>query len=196
MAQRWSFEEDYIVCKFCIENKYENVGCWFTEELAERLAQAGFDLRSNAALSKRARDFICLVRGWESPYAVEQVRAVSDALKDQEKNRELYQRIKAHIQEEYNPQIGYDSEEPSDEVVPDIFCETDHALHMVHGDEDEETFEKMVAHSVKMNFRHFMEISEFRKYSKAAEDQDKKEEKSLSVRDILNKYNINTLANE
>jgi DNA-binding Xre family transcriptional regulator len=140
MAQRWSFEEDYIVCKFCIENKYENVGCWFTEELAERLAQAGFDLRSNAALSKRARDFICLVRGWESPYAVKQVRAVYDALKDQEKNRELYQRIKAHIQEEYNPQIGYDSEESSDEVVPDIFCETDHTLHMVHTIDFKTTF--------------------------------------------------------
>lgn len=65
-----------------------------------------------------------------------------------------------------------------------------------NGDEDEETFEKMVAHSVKMNFRYFMEISEFRKYSKAVEDQDEKDEKSLSVRDILNKYNINTLVNK
>ena len=53
-----------------------------------------------------------------------------------------------------------------------------------NGEEDQETFENMVAHSVKMNFRHFMEISEFRKYSKAVEDQDKKEGKSLSVRDI------------
>ena len=83
----------------------------------------------------------------------------------------------------------------------DLLC-SGHKVWLVYdafysnGNEDDETFKKMVAHSVKMNFRDFMEISEFRKYSRAVEDQDKKDEKSLSIRDILNKYNINTLANK
>jgi hypothetical protein len=140
MARRWSFEEDYIVCKFCWENEYENIGCWFLEELADRLAQAGFAPRSSRALSKRALDFICLIRGWEAPYAVKQVRAIYEALKNSENNTEHYQRIRARVQEEYNPNLRYALEEPMDKAVTDVFCESNHALHMVHTIDFKTTF--------------------------------------------------------
>ena len=48
-------------------------------------------------------------------------------------------------------------------------------------------FRDMLRHGIKMNFRWFLERSSFRQYSEAVEDQGKKDEKSLSVRDILNK---------
>ena len=140
MAKRWSFEEDYIVCKFCLENEYENIGCWFLEELAERLAKVGFAPRSKVALSKRAQDFICLIRGGEAPYAVKQVRAVYEALKDKEKNCEIYKSIRERIQQEYNPNLRYAMEEPTDKAVTDGFCESDHALHMVHTIDFKTTF--------------------------------------------------------
>lgn len=79
MAQRWTFEEDYIVCKFCIEKQYDDIEGGLLDELIDTLAEAGFNSRSYIAVYKRARDFTYLLRGWESPYAVEQVRAIYSA---------------------------------------------------------------------------------------------------------------------
>ena len=41
MAKRWSFEEDYIVCKFCIEKQYRDIEHELLWELVDRLAEAG-----------------------------------------------------------------------------------------------------------------------------------------------------------
>ena len=79
MAKRWSFEEDYIVCKFCIEKQYRDIEHELLWELVDRLAEAGFDSRSPVATYRRAKDFTCLLRGWDSPYAVDQVRAIYSA---------------------------------------------------------------------------------------------------------------------
>lgn len=79
MAQRWSFEEDYLVCKFCIEQQYEDIAYGLLDELSNRLVEAGFERRSSPAIYKRAKDFTYLLRGWESPYAVYQVRAIYSA---------------------------------------------------------------------------------------------------------------------
>jgi hypothetical protein len=79
MAQRWTFEEDYIVCKFCIEKQYRDIEYELLSELVDRLVESGFERRSAPAIYKRAKDFTYLLRGWESPYAVDQVRAIYSA---------------------------------------------------------------------------------------------------------------------
>lgn len=68
-----------------------------------------------------------------------------------------------------------------------------------NGEEDDDTFKFMVEKSVELNFGYFMEKSSYRQYSKGAgidENQGAISEKSLSVKNIINKYNINTLVNE
>ena len=47
MAKRWSFEEDYIICKYCIEKQYIDIEYELLWELVDRLAEAGFDSRSS-----------------------------------------------------------------------------------------------------------------------------------------------------
>jgi hypothetical protein len=47
MAQRWSFEEDYIVCKYCVEQEgYRWLGDKEVAEMMDRLHAAGFTARS------------------------------------------------------------------------------------------------------------------------------------------------------
>ena len=98
MAKRWSFEEDYIVCKFCMEQQYENIAYGLLDELSNRLVEAGFERRSSPAIYKRAKDFTYLLRGWESPYAVRQVVTVYNVLKDMERTITLQvRRLQRHV---------------------------------------------------------------------------------------------------
>lgn len=140
MAQRWSFEEDYIVGKFCIEQQYEDIAYGLLDELANRLVEAGFERRSSSAIHKRAKDFTYLLRGWESPYAVRQVVTVYNALKDMERKRELYQIVRARIQEEYNPNLRCTLEDGTHITNPILFGEADGTLHMVHTIDFKTTF--------------------------------------------------------
>jgi DNA-binding Xre family transcriptional regulator len=77
---RWSFREDYIVGKFCLEHGCRDIYGPRLEELMNRLHQSGFNSRSEVAVSKRARDFTYLFQGWDSPYAVKQVREICEIL--------------------------------------------------------------------------------------------------------------------
>lgn len=76
MAKRWSFEEDYVVGKFCLKYKGLEICGLLLDELMEELHQNGFASRTEVAVSRRARDFTYLFRGWDSPYAVKQVRNI------------------------------------------------------------------------------------------------------------------------
>ncbi len=68
MAKRWSINEDYIVCKYCVENQ-----CAFTndvdiEEMRSKLEKAGFSNRSASAIKTRARNYDYLIGGYvDSP---------------------------------------------------------------------------------------------------------------------------------
>ena len=62
-----------------------------------------------------------------------------------------------------------------------------------NGEEDQELFETMVRNAVRLNFGFFMEHSDFKQFSKVGAVVD---EKTVSVKDILNKYNIDILVNE
>ena len=65
-----------------------------------------------------------------------------------------------------------------------------------NGEEDQETFTEMVRNAVKLNFGFFMEHSDFRQFSKTGALVDEIGNKSISIKDILNKYNIDTLSDK
>ena len=110
MAQRWTFEEDYIVCKFCQEKKCNDITDHNLDELMIRLNENGFSSRSKIAVEKRARDYTYLLRGWESQYAVSQVRTVFQCLTNSYEV-ECQQWIGRYIDEVYSPESNIDKNE-------------------------------------------------------------------------------------
>ena len=59
-----------------------------------------------------------------------------------------------------------------------------------NGEEDQETFTEMVKSSVRLNFGYFMEKSDFRQFSKVEAVEGEENQKSVSIKDIINKYKI------
>ena len=63
-----------------------------------------------------------------------------------------------------------------------------------NGEEDQDTFENMLRYGIKMNFKWFLEKSNFRQYSEGAVVEDSQGNEKLSVEDISKrlseKYNI------
>ena len=59
-----------------------------------------------------------------------------------------------------------------------------------NGEEDQETFTEMVKSSVRLNFGYFMEKSDFRQFSKVEAVKGEENKKSVSIKDIINKYKI------
>ena len=90
MAQRWLFEEDYIVCKFCKEKESYDIVGELLDELMTCLSKAGFEPRSKESVKKRARDFTCLLRGWDSPYATDQVLKVYETVSGEQQMMQIY----------------------------------------------------------------------------------------------------------
>lgn len=101
MAQRWTVKEDYIVCKFCQEQEYEDIECEVLDQLITRLEKAGFNSRSSTAIYKRAQTFTYLFRGWESPYATNQVLQIYQVVSSQHQMREAYQWVNRYVEEMY-----------------------------------------------------------------------------------------------
>ena len=54
MAQRWSINEDIIVCKYCIENPWAYSSDIDIENIADKIEAAGFKSRSKRAIQQRA----------------------------------------------------------------------------------------------------------------------------------------------
>ena len=101
MAQRWSFKEDYIVCKYCVEQEYYR--CLLDDEVAEimeRLREAGFTERSENIVLRRAKQYQELIWTGQSRYATQQVRDIAEAMGDRGM-RETRLAVKRMIQENY-----------------------------------------------------------------------------------------------
>ena len=111
MAQRWTFEEDYIVCKFCEEKDYNTVSGRYLDELMDRLADKGFNTRSKVAVEKRAHEFTCLGRGWGPPYATDQVKMVFQYAANNFYEDEYQQWIGRYVEEVYSPDADVDENE-------------------------------------------------------------------------------------
>lgn len=106
MAQRWSINEDIIICQECIKypGAYSKKG--YAEHLAYLLQEAGYEPRSIRSIQHRAYAFE-IVRegrnreGRQLPYASEQVVEVYKVLSDEKVSK--HEEIAACIRELYNP---------------------------------------------------------------------------------------------
>ena len=108
MAQRWSVKEDYIVCKYTYEKKAMALYEEGYAELSLILKENGFPARSQVAITKRVREYICLFLGEQSPYLNEQISSVFSTFMERLQNRDMQGRIKSYIKETYNPAAAND----------------------------------------------------------------------------------------
>ena len=101
MAQRWSINEDIIICQECIKypGAYSKKG--YAEHLAHLLQEAGYEPRSIRSIQHRAYAFEIVREGRQLPYATEQVAEVYKVLSDEQVSK--HQEISACIEELYNP---------------------------------------------------------------------------------------------
>ncbi len=106
MAQRWSINEDIIICQHCIKypGAYSKIN--HVEHIANLLQEAGYEPRSIRSIQHRAYAFE-IVRGGrhregcQLPYASKQVAEVYKVLSDERVSK--HQEIAACIEELYNP---------------------------------------------------------------------------------------------
>lgn len=80
MAKRWTIEEDYIVCKYCMENRWAFSSDIDIEIMGDLLQKAGFSSRSKIAIKKRARNYEDLIANVLTPYATNQEYYVMDLI--------------------------------------------------------------------------------------------------------------------
>ncbi len=100
---KWSKHEDYIVCKYTYESVFNNAVFAPAGDLMLELKKYGFNSRSEAAVSKRRRDYLFLFDGMELPHATSQVVATYHAFMDRINNPSRCERIKSYILESFNP---------------------------------------------------------------------------------------------
>lgn len=101
MAQRWSINEDIIVCKYCIENPWAYSSDIDIENIADKIEAAGFKSRSKRAIRQRAYAYEILLEGRKLSYASEQVVEVYKVLSDEKVSK--HEEIAVCIRELYNP---------------------------------------------------------------------------------------------
>ena len=109
MIRKWSFQEDYIVCKFCQEKIGDDITGERLDELILRLSEAGFEPRSNGAIRNRAHEFTCLIRGWDSPYATQQMLDAYEAVRSEPQMLESHKWIEKYIGEIYFIDVAADA---------------------------------------------------------------------------------------
>ena len=98
MAQRWSLEEDYIVCKYCVENRWAFSSDVEIDLIKSLLEEAGFSTRSNIAIKNRARNYDYLISNVDAPYATDQEREVLDIVYS---GRQRFDFIQRYVKELY-----------------------------------------------------------------------------------------------
>ena len=70
------------------------------------LEKNGFPARSQVAITKRVREYICLFLGEPSHYLNEQISSVFSSFMERQQNRGLQENIKSYIKENYNPNVS------------------------------------------------------------------------------------------
>lgn len=98
MAQRWSFEEDYIVCKFSYGHMIHIMSERELSNLARTLKEISSTTRSEAVLRKRVYAYQWLFAGANSPYETKQIRDIADAFIKRLENPEYYQELASYIE--------------------------------------------------------------------------------------------------
>lgn len=109
MAQRWSVNEDIIVCKYCKENPWAYSSDVDVEGIANKLETAGFSSRSKRAIRQRAYAYEILLEGRCLSCVTNQVKKVYQMIGLE--NNQMRQGIKSYIKEVYRPQDGLEISE-------------------------------------------------------------------------------------
>lgn len=141
MAQRWSYSEDFIIAKFCKAHRYLYVDGILLDELISKLYENGFSSRSETAIRKRAKDFMCLFSGWDSPYASNQVKMIYGVLNNEGYESHIKE-LKAFIEENqqtYANQIL--------EFLNESESNLTHMVHQARGRKFIDVFEDYIQHS-------------------------------------------------
>ena len=102
MAQRWSINEDIIICKYCIENPRAYSSDVDIEGIADKLDVVGFPSRSKSAIRQRAYTYEILLEGRRLSCVSNQVAMVYEMLGWG--NNHKANGIKSYIREVYTPQ--------------------------------------------------------------------------------------------
>ena len=97
MARRWSFEEDYIVCRFCRDEYFNDRFEQREETLKYRLKRWGFDLRTFGAIKKRMNYFMHLFFRSALKNTPRQVEGIFTALENRNQFKEEYQRLECAL---------------------------------------------------------------------------------------------------
>ena len=101
MAQRWSVNEDIIVCKYCIENPWAYSSDVDIEMIAEKLETASFPPRSKSAIKQRAYSYEILLENRKLSCIPNQVESVYQMICAE--NQQILKGIKSYIREVYKP---------------------------------------------------------------------------------------------
>lgn len=108
MAQRWTFEEDFIICKFSYEYAHISVLDEDLDFLILELKEHGYDSRGIGAVKKRVRDYQNLFVGYDVPRVAEQVKSIYKAYLDRKENPKRIEEIQRYINQTYVPEDAND----------------------------------------------------------------------------------------
>ena len=101
MAQRWSINEDIIICRYCLRNPGAYGDMTHIGHIATHLVEAGYEERSNRSIQHRAYTFDILIKNRQLPYITKQAVIVYETLN--ERSFEKHHAIQSYIREIYNP---------------------------------------------------------------------------------------------
>ena len=94
MAKRWSFEEDYIVCRFSFDYIGRYISRKELDSLILELKNHGFVDRSFNAINRRVRDYQEVFVGRPDYLATEQVKLLADTYMNRMKNAGRFKELK------------------------------------------------------------------------------------------------------
>ena len=79
MAQRWTFEEDYFICKFVFRHPYDTLSEQDINCLLLAMKEHGFSSRSVAAIIKRFKAYKQIFDNYNFSLATNQVQQIAEA---------------------------------------------------------------------------------------------------------------------
>lgn len=111
MAKRWSFEEDYIICKFAYKYSYKVILNFEFDCLMLELKACGYPSRSKAAIIKRVYNYQDLFMGYSVSGIPEQMKSIAEAYRERIENPEHRELIQHYLgrtwnENDYNSLVG------------------------------------------------------------------------------------------
>lgn len=94
----WSFQEDYIVCKFCEKHKYPFVEEVFLDEIINKLEAEGYPSRSRSAVKKRVYDCIGLLCGRDMPSVSDLQKERCNGFSNRKYARHISEELQAYLE--------------------------------------------------------------------------------------------------